>query len=88
MINDGVLTLKQACSGRYSGMSKLSSRRFEHTQNRSTPFLIFFSIALEINGLGWCHAVIHAKFGMKTECIHCTRSFSPGYTNASMGTSN
>ena len=50
--NDGVSTLKQACSRRYSGSLKLSSRRFEHAQNQSTPFLTLFSITLEINGLG------------------------------------
>ena len=29
----GVSTLKQVCSGRYSGTSKLSSRRFERAQD-------------------------------------------------------
>ena len=66
-INDkGVSTLKQACSGRYSGSSKLSSRRFERAQNRSAPFLTLFSIAPEINGLGRYHAVIRVKIGIKT----------------------
>jgi hypothetical protein len=64
--DDGVSTLKQACSGRYSGSLKLSSRRFERAQNRSAPFLSLFSIAREINGLGRYRAVIRAKFGVKT----------------------
>ena len=64
--NDGVLTLKQACSGRYSGLLKLSSQRFEHAQNQSAPFFILFSITLEINGLGRYHAVINTKFGVIT----------------------
>ena len=64
--DDGVSTLKQACSGRYSGSLKLSSRRFERAQNRSAPFLTLFSIAPEINGLGRYRAVIRAKFGVKT----------------------
>ena len=64
--DDGVSTLKQACSGRYSGSLKLSSRMFERAQNRSAPFLILFSIAPEINGLGRYRAVIRAKFGVKT----------------------
>ena len=50
--DDSVSTFKQACSGRYSGSLKLSSRRFEHAQNRSAPFLTLFSIAPEVNGLG------------------------------------
>ena len=37
--DDGISTLKQACSGRYSGSLKLSSRSFECAQNRSAPFL-------------------------------------------------
>ena len=64
--DDGVSTFKQACSGRYSGSLKLSSRRFERTQNRSAPFLTLFSIAPEVNGLGQYRAVIRAKFGGKT----------------------
>ncbi len=31
--DDGVSTLKQACSGRYSGLLKLSSRRFVRAHN-------------------------------------------------------
>ena len=66
-INDnGVSMLKQACSERYSGSFKLSSRRFERAQNRSALFLTLFSIAPEINGLGQYRAVIRAKFGIKT----------------------
>ena len=64
--DDGVLTLKQACNKRYSGSLKLSSRRFEHAQNRSAPFLTLFSITLEINGLGRYRAIIRAKIGIKT----------------------
>ena len=64
--DDGISTFKKACSRRYSGSLKLSSRRFEHAQNRSAPFLILFSIAPEVNGLGRCHAVIRAKFGVET----------------------
>ena len=48
--DDGVSTLKQACGRRYSGSLKLSSLRFERTQNRSALFLILFSIVPEING--------------------------------------
>ena len=66
-INDNsVLTFKQACSGRYSGSLKLSSRRFERAHNRSAPLLTLFSIAPEVNGLGRYRAVIRAKFGVKT----------------------
>ena len=50
--DDGVSMLKQACSRRYSGTLKLSSRRFKHAWNRSAPFLTLFSITPEINGLG------------------------------------
>ena len=64
--DDGVSTFKRACSGRYSGSLKLSSRRFERAQNQSAPFLTLFSIAPEINGLGQYRAVIRAKFGIKT----------------------
>ena len=64
--DDGVSTFKQACSRRYSGSLKLSSRRFERAQNQSAPFLTLFSITLEINGLGWYRAVIRAKIGIKT----------------------
>ena len=64
--DDGVSTLEQACSGRYSGSLKLSSRRFERAQNRSASFLTLFSIAPEINSLGRYRAVIRAKFGIKT----------------------
>ena len=56
---------KQACSGRYSGSLKLSSRRFKRAQNRSAPFLTLFSIAPKVNGLGRYHTVIRAKFGGK-----------------------
>ena len=63
--DDGVSTLKQACSGRYSGSLKLSSRRFKRAQNRSAPLLTLFSIAPEVNGLGRYCAVIRAKFGGK-----------------------
>ena len=66
MNDDSVSTFKQACSGRYSGSLKLSSRRFERAQNRSAPFLTLFSIAPEINGLGRYCVVIRAKFGVKT----------------------
>ena len=64
--DDGVSTLKQACSRRYLGSLNLSSRRFERAQNRSAPFLTLFSIAPEINGLGRYRAVIRAKIGIKT----------------------
>ena len=64
--DDGVSTLKQACSRRYSGLLKLSSRRFERAHNRSAPFLTLFSIAPEINGLGRYRAIIRAKFCIKT----------------------
>ena len=64
--DDGVSTFKQACSERYSGSLKLSSRRFEHAPNRSALFLTLFSITLEVNGLGRYRAVIRAKFGGKT----------------------
>ena len=64
--DDGISTFKQACSGRYSGSLRLSSRRFECAQNRSVPFLTLFLIALEVNGLGQYRAVIRAKFGRKT----------------------
>ena len=64
--NDSVSTFKQACSRRYSGSLKLSSRRFECAQNRSAPLLTLFSIAPEVNGLGRYRAVIRAKFGGKT----------------------
>ena len=33
MSDDSVSTIKQACSGQYSGSLKLSSRRFERAQN-------------------------------------------------------
>ncbi|MCG8625096.1 MAG: hypothetical protein MJE68_24250, partial [Proteobacteria bacterium] len=49
--DDGISTFKQACSGRYSGSLKLSSRRFKHAQNRSAPFLTLFSIAPKVNRL-------------------------------------
>ena len=39
--DDSVSTFKQACSGRYSGSLKLSSRRFERAHNRSAPLLSF-----------------------------------------------
>ena len=67
-INDnGVSMLKQACSRRYSGSLKLSSRRFERAQNQNPPFLTLFLIAPEINGLGQYRAVIiYTKFGIKT----------------------
>ena len=66
-INDySISTCKQACSRRYLGSLKLSSRRFEHAHNRSVPLLTLFSIAPEVNGLGQYHAVIRAKFGVKT----------------------
>ena len=74
--DDGVSTFKEACSGRYSGSLKLSSRRFERAQNRSVPFLTLFSIAPEVNGLGWYCAVIRAKFGVKT--AHARVPFLPG----------
>ena len=61
--DDSVSTFKQACSGRYSGSLKLSSRRFERAHNRS---LTLFSIAPEVNGLGRYRAVIRTKFGVKT----------------------
>ena len=64
--DDGVSTFKQACSGRYSGSLKLSSRRFERAQNRSAPLLTLFSIAPEVNGLLRYRAVIRVKFGGKT----------------------
>ena len=64
--DDGVSMFKPACRGRYSGLLKLSSRRFERAQNRSAPFLTLFSIAPEVNGLGRYRAVIHMKFGVKT----------------------
>ena len=64
--DDSVSTFKQACSGRYSGTLKLSSRRFERAHNRSAPLLTLFSIAPEVNGLGRYRAVIRAKFGVKT----------------------
>ena len=64
--DDSVSTFKQACSGRYSGSLKLSSRRFERAHNRSAPLLILFSIAPEVNGLGRYRAVICAKFGIKS----------------------
>ena len=64
--NDGGSTFKQACSGRYSGSLKLSSRRFERTQNQSAPFLTLFLIAPEVNSLGRYCAVIRAKFSGKT----------------------
>ena len=64
--DDGVSTFKQACSRRYSGSLKLSSRRFECAQNQSAPFSTLFSIAPEVNGLGRYRAVIRAKFGVKT----------------------
>ena len=52
-LNDNsISTFKQACSGRYSGSLKLSSRRFKCAHNRSTPLLTLFSIAPEVNGLG------------------------------------
>jgi hypothetical protein len=71
--DDGVSTLKQACSGRYSGMLTVSSLRFEHAQNRSAPFLTIFSIASEIlNGLGRYRAVIHSKFGVKPRIFNNT----------------
>ena len=63
--DDGVSTLKQACSRRYSGSLKLSSRRFERAQNRSAPLLTLFSIALEINGLGRYRAIIRVKISIK-----------------------
>ena len=63
--HDGVSTLKQAYSGRYSDSLKLSSQRFKHTQNRSAPFLTLFSTAPEANGLGWYRVVVHTKFGVK-----------------------
>ena len=66
MNDNGVSTLKQACSRRYSGLLKLTSRRFERAQNQSAPFLTLFSIAPEINGLGRYRAVIREKFGIKT----------------------
>ena len=40
--DDVVSTFEQACSGRYSGSLKLSSRRFERAKNQSAPFLILF----------------------------------------------
>ena len=54
-INDnGISMLKQACSGWYSQLLKLSSQRLERAQNWSASFLtFFFSIALEISSLGW-----------------------------------
>ena len=64
--DDSVSTFKQACSGRYSGSLKLSSRRFERAHNRSAPLLTLFSIAPEVNGLGRYRAVIRVKFGVKT----------------------
>ena len=64
--DDGVLTFKQACSGQYSGLLKLNSRRFERARNRSAPFFILFPITPEINGLGRYRAVICTKFGVKT----------------------
>ncbi len=64
--DDGVSTLKQACSGRYSGSLKLSSRRCECAQNRSAAVLTLFSIAPEINGLGRYCAVIRTEFSVKT----------------------
>ena len=50
--DDGISTFKPACSRRYSGSLKLSSRRFKRAQNRSAPFLTLFSIAPEVNSLG------------------------------------
>ena len=64
--DDGISTFKQACSGRYSGSLKLSSRRFERAHNRSAPLLTLFSNAPEVNGLGRYRVVIRAKFGVKT----------------------
>ena len=64
--DDSVSTFKQACSGRYSGSLKLSSRRFERAHNRSAPLLTLFSISPEVNGLGRYRAVIRVKFGVKT----------------------
>ena len=58
--DDGVSTFKQACSERNSGSLKLSSRRFERTQNRSAHFLTLFSITPEVNGLGRYRVVIRA----------------------------
>ena len=66
-INDNSVSMfKQACSGRYSGSLKLSSRRFERAHNRSAPLLTLFSIAPKVNGLGRYRAVIRTKFGVKT----------------------
>ena len=67
--NDGISTLKQACSGRYSGSLKLSSRRFEHTQNQCAPFLTLFSITPDINSWGWYCALIRTKFGIKKHTL-------------------
>ena len=63
--DDSISMFKQACSGRYSGSLKLSSRRFERAHNRSAPLLTLFSIEPEVNGLGRYPAVIRAKFGIK-----------------------
>jgi hypothetical protein len=68
--NGGVSTLKQACSGRYSGSLKLSSRRFERAQNRSAPVFTLFSIAQEMNGLGQYRAVIRAKFSVHVKTAY------------------
>ena len=82
--------LKQACSGRYSGSLKLSSRRFKHAQNWSTPFLILFSIAPEIYSLGWYSVVIHAKFGISrifSTINHMRVPFLPGVLTVNLMTS-
>ena len=68
----------QRCSRQYSGSLKLSSRRFECTQNRSTPFLILFSIAREIAkrfGAVLCDNILCAKFGVQIAraCIPFSR---------------
>jgi hypothetical protein len=77
--DDDVSMLKQACSGRYSGSLKLSSWKFERAQNRSTPFLTLFSIALEINCLGRYHTCGNTRENWYKNPAH-TRSFLPGYS--------
>ena len=82
--DDSVSTFKQACSGRYSGLLKLSSRRFERAHNRSAPLLTLFSITPKVDDLRPYRAVIRVKFGVKTAYFQQqtarTRSFSPGCT--------
>ena len=79
--DDSVSTFKQACSGRYSGSLKLSSRRFERAHKRSSLNFVFDRTGSERFGAVPCgntRETWRKNRVFSTTNRARTRSFSPG----------